>query len=73
MLNVSTRTVRRMLEKKQLQWAGNQVLYDSIVNFLNTARPADETDADVEHKLQISAAHVQARNTGRRVLSRGIQ
>jgi hypothetical protein len=71
MLNVSTRTVRRMLGKGDLKWSGNQVLTDSIYDFAERGKPAEETPEEIEAKLAAAKLSL-ARGSHRRVLSKGI-
>ena len=52
-LNVSVRTVRRMLEEDgRLEWSGNQVSVESIVKELQRQRPDDDKSVeDIEREI----------------------
>lgn len=66
-LNVSVRTVRRMLEEDgRLEWSGNQVSVESIIKELQRQRPDDDKSVeDIEKEIN-DATRPPARKRRRR-------
>lgn len=71
-LNVSQRTIRRMADKEDLEWAGGQITIESIEKYqakVRGMRKHDETPEQITQKLH--DAHQRQVNR-RRVFSSGI-
>lgn len=65
-LNVSIRTVRRLLEKKELTWSGNQVTTESIENYLDKLQEmkTEEPIEEVEKKIAAVVRRNPVRSKG---------